>query len=69
MRCGVLRALCLNLHNLSVAQATKPNVFKGGRATFNSDGSLSRINPPVCDFLTLKMEVRESQKLTKIRCK
>lgn len=30
--------------------ATKPNVFEGGRATFNSDGSLSGMNPPVLQF-------------------
>lgn len=30
--------------------ASKPNVFEGGRATFNSDGSLSGMNPPVLQF-------------------
>lgn len=27
--------------------ATRPNVFEGGRATFNSDGSLAGMNPPL----------------------
>ncbi|MGI0406908.1 flagellar hook protein FlgE [Helicobacter himalayensis] len=27
--------------------ATRPNVFEGGRATFNSDGSLAGMNPPI----------------------
>lgn len=29
---------------------TRPNVFEGGRATFNSDGSLAGMNPPVLQF-------------------
>ena len=30
--------------------ASKPNVFEGGRATFNGDGSLSGMNPPILQF-------------------
>lgn len=29
---------------------TRPNIFEGGRAAFNSDGSLSGMNPPVLQF-------------------
>lgn len=30
--------------------AIRPNIFEGGRATFNSDGSLAGMNPPVLQF-------------------
>lgn len=29
---------------------TRPNIFEGGRASFNSDGSLAGMNPPVLQF-------------------
>lgn len=29
---------------------TRPNIFEGGRAAFNSDGSLAGMNPPVLQF-------------------
>ncbi len=30
--------------------ATRPNIFEGGRAVFNSDGSIAGMNPPVLQF-------------------
>lgn len=29
---------------------TRPNIFEGGRASFNSDGSLAGMNPPILQF-------------------